>query len=159
MPARRKRTDRWQVVVYETDRSARPAIDYLEEIPVAVHRELLTTVVAVTEMGPPRFPTSTPRWRLMHREKGKGAVDMSGVFEARDKQAKVLYRLFCVIDRAAPEYGLAAPSLVLLGGSIKADRTVVKASEYRKIRLYRDDYWKSRRIARDIDRSAFAPTF
>ncbi len=159
MTARRKQPDRWQVVVYATKSGIRPAIDYLEEIPVAVQRELLTTVAAVTEMGPPRFPTSTPRWRLMHREKGKGAVDLSGVFEARDKQAKVLYRLFCVIDRAAPEYGLAVPSLVLLGGSTKADKTVVKASEYRKIKLYRDDYWKSRRIARDIDRSAFWPTF
>jgi hypothetical protein len=111
----------WQTVIYETKAGGRPAIEYLsaQQMPTAVRRELLVTIAAVTRFGPPRYPTSTSRWRLMHKDQKKGAVNMSGICEARDKQDKLLYRLFCVIDRDAPRHGLTAPSLVLLGGATK----------------------------------------
>jgi hypothetical protein len=161
--AQRRIADDWQTVIYETSSGARPAIEYLMDsaMPAAVRRELLVTIAAVTKMGPPRFPTSTQRWRIMRNDKKKGAgsVDMSGICEARDKHAKLLYRLFCVIDRNAPDHGLAAPSLVLLGGATKPDNAVVPTSEYQVIDGYRTDYQAKHRIAKDTEGSAFWPDF
>lgn len=153
----------WQTVIYQTAAGNRPAVDYLtdEAMPDAVRQELLVTIAAVTKMGPPRFPTSTPRWSIMRKDKTKGAgsVDMSGICEARDKHAKLLYRLFCVIDRDAPDHGLAAPSLVLLSGTTKPASTVVPISEYQLVDDYRKDYRATRRIAKDAEGSAFWPDF
>jgi hypothetical protein len=60
-------------VFYETARGVRPAWDFLtdEKTPIDVRIELLTTVRAVLQVGPPRFPTSTQRWRLMHKPASK----------------------------------------------------------------------------------------
>jgi len=151
----KKRTtpDRWQPVFYETARGRRPAWDFLvgEEMPIGVRAELLVTIRAVLQVGPPRFPTSTPRWRLMHKPASKREVDLSGICEARDKHSNKLYRLFCLIDRDAPAHGLALPSLVLLGGVIKPIRTEVSQSEYRRIDRYRKDYRARNRVARGRD--------
>ena len=87
----------------------------------------------------------------MHKPAGKKEVDLSGICEARDKHSDTLYRLFCVIDRDAPEHGLAASSLVLLGGVAKPIRTEVPQSEYRRIDRYRRDYWMTHRVARGQD--------
>lgn len=99
------------------------------------------------QVGPPRFPTSTQRWRLMHKPANKKEVDLSGICEARDKHSNKLYRLFCVIDRDAPAHGLALPSLVLLGGVVKPARTEAPQSEYRRIDRYRKDYQAAHRVA------------
>lgn len=141
--------DRWQVVFYESARGERPAWDFLAgaKTPIDVRIELLTTVQAVLRVGPPRFPTSTQRWRLMHKPANKKEVDLSGICEARDKQSTKLYRLFCVIDREAPAHGLALPSLVLLGGVVKPARTEAPQSEYRRIDRYRRDYLATHRVA------------
>jgi hypothetical protein len=126
--AKSKRTqeDRWQPVFYETVSGERPAWDFLtgKKMPFDVRIELLTTVRAVLQVGPPRFPTSTQRWRLMHKPANKKEVDLSGICEARDKHSKKLYRLFCVIDRDAPAQ-----------------------SEYRRIDRYRNDYQAAHRVA------------
>ena len=147
--AKKRIPDRWQPVLYETARGLRPAWDFLgsEEMPGEVRTELLVTIGAVLQVGPPRFPTSTQRWRLMHKPASKGEVDLSGICEARDKHSNTLYRLFCMIDRNAPEHGLAAPSLVLLGGVAKPIRTEVPQSEYRRIDRYRKDYLATHRVA------------
>jgi hypothetical protein len=158
---RRGPAEEWQTVIYETRDGSRPAAEYLlaDAMPAVVRRELLVTIAAVTKVGPPRFPTSTARWRLMRKDKKKGTPDLSGICEARDKQAKLLYRLFCVIDRDAPDHGLSAPSLVLLGGATKPDNNVVPVAEYKLIDAYRHDYWATHRIARDAEESAFWPDF
>jgi hypothetical protein len=101
----------------------------------------------VLQVGPPRFPTSTQRWRLMHKPASKKEVDLSGICEARDKHSNKLYRLFCMIDRDAPAHGLALPSLVLLGGVVKPARTEAPQSEYRRIDRYRKDYQATHRVA------------
>jgi len=36
----------------------------------------------------------------------RGSVDMSGIFEIRDKHGPLLYRLFCVLDSGAPGHGV-----------------------------------------------------
>jgi hypothetical protein len=156
---KKRAPERWQLALYETARGQRPAWDFLlgEEMPGEVRVELLVTVRAVLQVGPPRFPTSTPRWRLMHKPASKREVDLSGICEARDKHSKTLYRLFCVIDRNAPEHGLAAPSLVLLGGVAKPIRTEVPQSEYRRIDRYRNDYWAAHRVACGPDSAEWWP--
>lgn len=149
--AKRTAPEQWQPVFYETERGQRPAWEFLssKETPIDVRRELLVTVRAVLQVGPPRFPTSTQRWRLMHRPANKKDVDLSGICEARDKHSNKLYRLFCLIDREAPSHGLALPSLVLLGGVVKPARTEVPQTEYRRIDRYRKDYRATHRIARE----------
>lgn len=95
-------------------------------------------------MGPLSFPTGTTRWRLMHKPAKKGEVDMSGIFEARDQHNRVLYRLFCVLDRDLPKHG---PSIVLLGGGTKPGRTEMPQRVYRAIDNHRHDYLKTRQVA------------
>lgn len=148
--AKKRAPEQWQPVLYETARGQRPAWDFLvgDEMPPDVRSELLMTVRAVLQVGPPRFPTSTQRWRLMHKPASKKDVDLSGICEARDKHSNKLYRLFCLIDRDAPAHELGLPSLVLLGGVIKPARTEVPQSEYRRIDRYRKDYRATHRVAR-----------
>jgi hypothetical protein len=148
--AKKRTPERWQAVFYETARGQRPAWNFLvgEATPREVRVELLVTVRAVLQVGPPRFPTSTPRWHLMHSPASKKEVDLSGICEARDKHSDKLYRLFCLIDRDAPRHVLALPSLVLLGGVIKPIRTEAPQSEYRRIDRYRKDYRATHRVGR-----------
>jgi hypothetical protein len=84
----------WQVAVYEAATGERPALEYLggDKVPDQPRRELVLTVLAVVQIGPLSFPTGTNRWRLMHKPSTKGQVDMSGIFEARDRHNRVLYR-------------------------------------------------------------------
>jgi hypothetical protein len=136
----------WQIAVYETADGKRPALDYLgaAEIPDQPRRELLLTVLAVAEMGPLNFPTGTKRWRLMRKPAKRGKVDMSGIFEARDQHRRVLYRLFCLLDRDAPKHS----AIVLLGGGIKPERTEMPQRVYRAIDSHREDYLETGRLAR-----------
>jgi hypothetical protein len=157
--AKRRTPERWQPVLYETGRGQQPAWEFLgsEKMPREVRTELLVTIGAVLQVGPPRFPTSTQRWRLMHKPASKKDVDLSGICEARDKHSNTLYRLFCVIDRDAPAHGLALPSLVFLGGVAKPIRTEVPQSEYRRIDRYREDYGATHRVAQKQDGSEWWP--
>jgi len=151
MSPRKPRTSRsvskdWQVAVYETVDGKRPALEYLggAKVPDQPRRELLLTVLAVVQMGPLEFPTGTKRWQLMRKPSKKGDVDMSGIFEARDQHNRVLYRLFCLLDRDAPARG---PAVVLLGGGSKPDRTEMPQRVYKTIDGYRTDYLATRRLA------------
>ena len=128
-------------------------------MPTAVREQLLVIVASVLNVGPPRFPTSTSMWRLMHKPKKKGEVDLSGICEARDKHSKALYRLFCVLDRDAPEYGKEAPLLVLLAGVEKPDKTAVPQAKYRAVDRMRDDYLAARRVASRGTEGLWWPSF
>lgn len=145
--AKKKAADRWQLALYETKDGTQPAAVFLKGIPKEPRRELLKIVAAVAQMGPPRFPSGQLGWTVMRKPKKKGDVDMSGICEARDKHGKELYRLFCVVDRDAPNHGLALPSLVLIGGAQKKIEEQVPQGVYRKIDASRDDYLDSRRVA------------
>lgn len=151
--------EQWQPVLYKTAGGKRPARDFLlgDETPSEVRNELLVTVRAVLQVGPPRFPTSTQRWRLMHKPASRKDVDLSGICEARDKHSNKLYRLFCLIDRDAPAHGLALPSLVLLGGVVKPARTEAPQSEYRRIDRYRKDYHETHRVSVGRDGAEWWP--
>lgn len=118
-----------------------PARAFLAGLPTSPRAGLLATIVAVRDRPPPSFPASTPVWRLMHKSHKKGEVDMSGIFEARDKHQQKLYRLFCVLDSKAPEHGLAAPALVILSGTIKKVGEEVPQAVYKAVRAQADRYW------------------
>jgi hypothetical protein len=147
----------WQIAVYKTAGGKRPALEYLDsaKLPAVPRRELALTVLAVAEVGPLSFPTGTKRWRLMHKPAKKGEVDMSGIFEARDEHNRVLYRLFCLLDRTKLRQG---PSIVLLGGATKPARSEMPQRIYRTIDAHRDDYLKTRRVASMKSWPAWWPT-
>lgn len=93
----------WHVAVYKTADGKHPALEYLGgvKVPDQPRRELLLTVLAVVQMGPLEFPTGTTRWRLMHKPAKKGDVDMSGIFEARDRHNRILYEDYLATRRVA----------------------------------------------------------
>ena len=77
----------------------------------------------------------------MSKDKEKGKVDMSGIFEIRDKQGDTLYRLFCVLDSDAASHGLEAPALVMLSLATKQVRTALPQSVYKRVRAEADRYF------------------
>jgi hypothetical protein len=100
--------------------------------PVGVRAELLATVVAVRQAPPPAFRGGL-RWQVMHGE-------MNGIYEARDRLEKSLYRLFCLLDRTGTDHGLDRPSIVLLCGGVKPDGTEMPPAAYSAAMAYRDHY-------------------
>lgn len=128
----------WQAFFYEEADGTRPAYDYLGSIPRSARETLYAILVAVKNRPPYSFPTQSPMWSAMRNE---GGVDMSGIYEARDKHRDRLYRVFCVLDRNAPEPGVAAPALVILSGDDKPVRTKMPKAVYRRVRVQADRYW------------------
>jgi hypothetical protein len=106
--------------------------------PQPVLEMLLAIVVAVRDAPPPAFPVSK-MWHAMRDE-------MRGFHEARDEHRGQLYRLFCVVDRQAPEHGLDAPTVALISGGIKPARTAMPQSVYDQALDRRQDYLATRRI-------------
>jgi hypothetical protein len=118
-----------------------PARAFLNALPLSPRAGLRATIVAVRDRPPPSFPTGSQAWRLMHKPAKKGDVDMSGIFEARDRHQRKLYRLFCVLDSRAPEHGLAAAALVMLSGTVKKVGEEVPQAVYREVRRQADRYF------------------
>lgn len=146
MVAKKQYSAAWTIAVYKTPDARLPALEFLSTIPAAVRRELDLTITAVVQVGPSSFRGGS-RWTVMHKPKKKGEVNMSGIFEARDKHSKLLYRLFCVVDGQGAEHGLGGPAVVLLDGVVKPVATAVPQADYRRIDEYRDDYRATRRVA------------
>jgi hypothetical protein len=74
----------------------------------------------------------------------RGSVDMSGIFEIRDKHGPLLYRLFCVLDSGAPGHGVDdAQVLAILSLGIKPARTAMPERVYRQVRRQAGRYFAS----------------
>jgi hypothetical protein len=133
----------WAASFYVEEGGAVPAREALNaaEVPQAVRLALLARVVAVRDHPPPSFPTGSPIWSLMSRDAQRGRVDMSGIFEVRDKHGPLLYRLFCLLDSEAGEHGIDARLLVLLSLGIKRERTAMPQAVYRQVRRQADRYF------------------
>ncbi len=69
--------------------------------------------------------------------------EMKGFHEARDKHGKELYRLFCVLDRDAADYGAEGPAVVLVSGGIKPVDTVMDPRVYARAQHARQAYLAS----------------
>lgn len=133
----------WAAAFYVEQDGSVPAREalYADDIPKAVRLALLARVVAIRDHPPPSFPTGSPIWSLMSRDTQKGKVDLSGIFELRDKHGPLLYRLFCVLDSQAGEHGVDAQVLVMLSLGIKRERTAMPESAYREVRRQADRYF------------------
>jgi hypothetical protein len=130
MARARSEPAKWQAFFYEEADGARPALAYLNSIPRAPRETLYAIIVAVRNSPPYRFPTQSPMWSSMRND--KGGIDMSGIYEARDKHQNRLYRLFCVLDRKAPEHGVEASALVILSGDDKPVGTKMPKAVYER---------------------------
>ena len=80
-------------------------------------------------------------WSPMTKDKQRGTVDMSGIFEIRDNQGDTLYRLFCVLDSDGESHGLEAPALVMLSLATKPVRTAMPHAIYKRVRGEADRYF------------------
>lgn len=133
----------WAATYYLDAGGSAPAREalYDAEFPQPVRLALLARIVAVRDHPPLSFPTGTNVWRLMRDDPQKGGVDMSGIFEARDKHGSLLYRLFCVLDSNAGDHGADARLLVMLSLGVKPERTAMNSSVYRRVRGEADRYF------------------
>lgn len=128
----------WVLSMYLGADGQVPARAFLLACPPSVRGMLLAIVVAVRDTSPPSFPTSH-MWHVMRE-------GMKGFHEARDEHDGTLYRLFCIVDRLAPEHGLDAPTVALICGGVKPVRTRMDETVYKQARAYRADYLATRRI-------------
>ncbi|MGZ5213970.1 MAG: hypothetical protein ACXWEN_09505 [Actinomycetota bacterium] len=106
-----------------------------------VRLALEARAMAVRDAPPPSFPAGSLIWSAMSKDREKGKVDMSGIFEIRDKQGDTLYRLFCVLDSDGESHGLEAPALVMLSLATKPVRTAMPQAVYRRVRAEADRYF------------------
>ncbi len=131
-------TAEWALAFYMESEGRVPGREFLLACPQPVREMLLAVLVAVRDAPPPSFPASR-MWHAMHGE-------MKGFHEARDAHNGQLYRLFCVLDRQAPEHGLDSRAVVIICGARKRARNAMGASVYRKALDCRADYLATRRI-------------
>lgn len=133
----------WIATYYKEHDGRVPARDTLRDpsFPENVRRALEARAKAVRDTPPTAFPGGSQVWTVMTKDPERGNVDMSGIFEIRDKQGDMLYRLFCVIDSNAESHGLEAPALVMLSLGIKLVRTVMPQAVYKAARAQADRYF------------------
>ena len=106
-PPRAPAKIRWIAPYYKDAAGEAPARDAMRAVgfPKNVRLALEARVKAVRDAPPPSFPAGSPVWSAMSKDKARGKVDMSGIFEIRDKHGDTLYRLFCLLDSAAQAHG------------------------------------------------------
>ena len=131
----------WRIHFFQRDEKddpARsvPAIDFLETVPIKVAAEIHAVLDAVAVAPPPSF-SGGGKWEAMHD-------DMAGFFEVRVQGGGLNYRLFCVLERDAPDLG--GPSIVCIDGLSKPPRSAAQAREYRRVRRYADEFQKRRTV-------------
>ncbi len=73
---------------------------------------------------------------------------MAGWYEARLRFEKRLYRLFCLLERDAPDLGLDRPSIIVIEGMDKANETAFRPRDYAHVRELGDEY--RRRLPRSL---------
>jgi hypothetical protein len=118
-----------------------PGEEFLDSIPESVAATMAAVLEAVAKAPPPAF-SGGGYWHAMHDE-------MAGYYEVRVKgPKKMLYRLFCVLERDGAKLGLDGPSVVIIDGRLKPIETAIAAREYAKIRKLGDEYRK--RVPRSV---------
>ena len=127
--------DVWDVVFWMPTQNQVPAREWLLTVPRPVRLMMVAIVDSVRDGPPPSYLPS----ELWHAMQGP----MSGVYEARDRHDGRLYRLFCLLDRLAPEHGLPRPALAVLVGGEKANATQMDGNVYRRVLAAKADYESS----------------
>jgi hypothetical protein len=113
-----------------------PTIDFLDALPEKLAAECQAVLEAVASGPPPSF-AGGGKWEAMHE-------DMAGLYEVRVQGAGANHRLFCLLERHADDLG--GPSIVCLGGLSKPVRSAARSGEYKRIKLYADEFKKRRNV-------------
>jgi hypothetical protein len=111
-----------------------PAKDFLDAIPPKCAAEVQAVLEAVASAPPPAF-SGGGKWEAMHS-------DMAGFYEVRVQGSGYNHRLFCILERNAPDLG--GPSIICLGGLSKRPRSAARNRDYRSIRHYADEFRRTR---------------
>ena len=113
-----------------------PTIEFLDGLPTKVAAEIHAVLDAVAEAPPPAF-SGGGKWEAMHG-------DMAGFYEIRVQGGGKNHRLLCLLIRDADDLG--GPSIVCLGGLSKPRREKADPRDYRRIRGYREEFERHRRV-------------
>ena len=117
-------------------RESVPTIEFLDGLPAKVAAEIHAALAAVAEAPPPAF-AGGGKWEAMHG-------DMAGFYEIRVQGGAKNHRLLCLLIRDADDLG--GPSIVCLGGLSKPRRERADPRDYRRIRGYREEFERHRRV-------------
>ena len=115
-----------------------PAMSFLDACPASVAATMQAVLEAVAAAPPPSF-SGGGKWETMHG-------GMSGIYEVRDSYGGFNYRLFCLLERNAPDLG--GPSIVVLGGFAKPRRSPAAARDYQLIRRWAGEFARRRTVLR-----------
>lgn len=113
-----------------------PTIEFLDGLPQKVAAEVQAVLEAVAEAPPPSF-AGGGKWEAMHG-------DMAGFYEVRVQGGGMNHRLLCLLIRDADDLG--GPSIVCLGGLSKPRRERANPRDYRRIKGYREEFERHRRV-------------
>ena len=113
-----------------------PALDFFEGLTAKIAAEINAVLDAVAEAPPPSF-AGGGKWEAMHG-------DMAGFYEVRVQGDGRNHRLFCLLIRDAVDLG--GSSIVCLGGLSKPRRQAAEARDYARIRSYRGEFERHRRV-------------
>lgn len=113
-----------------------PTADFLDELPMKVVAEIHAVLDAVAAAPPPSF-SGGGKWEAMHD-------DMAGYYEVRVQGGGKNHRLFCLLEREAPDLG--GPSIICLGGLSKPRRTAADPRDYRMIARYGAEFRRRRTV-------------
>jgi hypothetical protein len=111
-----------------------PAIDFFDALSPKLVAEVQAVLDAVADAPPPSF-SGGGKWEAMHG-------DMSGFFEVRVRGDGKNHRVFCVLERDAPDLG--GSSIVVIDGLSKPKRSAAKPKDYRRALEMRAE-WERRR--------------
>lgn len=128
----------WSVQYFKRHRSDDPtgrvpAQEFIASCPTGVKADIFATLNAVADAPPPQFGGGG-RWQAMHGS-------MKGYYEVRVMgPGKTLYRVFCLLERAAEGLGLANHSIVAIDGMSKANETAFTEADYAAVRKLGDEF-------------------
>ncbi len=137
--------DPWDIALFESTASVEsmvPTIEFLDACPPKVAARIAVVLEAVAASPPPRF-AGGGYWEAMHGE-------MNGFYEVRVGHGNFNYRLLCLLqnpllDQDNVESGAA---IVCLTGFRKPVRSAANDRDYQAARDARDEFLRTRRIAR-----------
>ena len=115
-----------------------PTIEFLEGLSPKVAAEIHAVLDAVAEAPPPAF-AGGGKWEAMRG-------DMAGFYEVRVQGGGMNHRLLCLLVRDADDGGGGGSSIVCLGGLSKPRRAGASPKDYRRIRTYREEFERHRKV-------------
>jgi hypothetical protein len=104
-----------------------PAQSFIESCPPGVKANIFAVLKSVADAPPPQF-SGGGMWQAMHGS-------MKGYHEVRIMgPGKTLYRVFCLLERAADGLGLDNHSIVAIDGMSKPNGTAFSEADYAAVR-------------------------